>query len=330
MVLIFDTNTLMQRHHNLWELVDYFPTNQDAPKFLIAVDDARLIETEYLEKAKAGGEESPIRMISQRILDGFGLFVKRMVVNISDNTRSCLKKYSCAEQIDHRLLGLAEIVEGSILVCPNNVTNLSIPRCYLESKIQACFHADGKGPTILSLGEVLKSVREPHYPSPETLHDLKCFLSQFEMGTKQSEERGNVEFKCPKAAYLTKTCLREAVKAICGMLNSCEGWVFIGVDDDTGAIEPFPPKYKNPSKEPSIDALLKDILSEINRIYPKPGLLVRFWEILDSKKENCVIAIRVHQGNRDYLYRDEQGNLQNMKWIRQGTSTIQDPNWQRN
>lgn len=330
MVLIFDTNTLMQRHHNLWELVEHFPTNQIAPKFLVAVDDERLIENEYLEKARANGEESPIRIISQRILDGFGLFVRRMVASISSNTRSCLNKNGCSEKIDHCLLGLAEAVEGGILVCPNNIIDLAIPRCYLKSEVQTCVQTDGKGPTILSLGEALKSVREPRYPSPETLDDLKCFLSKFEMGTKQSEECGYVEFKCPKAQYLTQKCLREAVKAVCGMLNSCEGWVFIGVDDKTGEIRPFPPKYNDAYKQPSVDTLLHDIFDEINRIHPKPGLLVHFWPILDSKKEKCVIAIRVHQGNREYLYRDENDKPRGMKWIRQGTSTIPDPNWHGN
>jgi hypothetical protein len=330
MVLIFDTNTLMQRHYNLWELVEHFPTNQTAPKFLVAVDDGHLIENEYLKSAKTNGEESPIRIIAQRILDGFGLFVKRMVASISENTRSCLNNNGCSEDVDHCLLGLAEAVEGGILVCPNNIINLSIPRCYLKSEIQACVQADGKGPTILSLGEVLKSVREPHSPSPETLDDLKCFLSKFEIGEKQSEECGYVEFKCPKVPYLTQVCLREAVEAVCGMLNSCEGWVFIGVDNKTGEICPFPPKYNDASKKPSVDALLHDILDEINRIHPKPGLLVHFWPILDSQKEKCVIAIRVHQGNREYLYRDKNGKLQSMKWIRQGTSTIPDPNWDSN
>lgn len=327
MVLIFDTNVFLQEHYNRWELIDRFPTLSSPPEFLVAVDDKGLIEEEYLEQAIIADPESPIRIATERILDGTGFFVVRKPSTISGELSKRLSKYSCTKPIEPQLFGVANSTPKSILVCANDQDTLPIPREYMKLGVLNQIQHGGVGPVVSSLKEVLKIIRAPHERSPETLEELRSFLSKQSLGPLKNEEREFIEFKNPKVDYLSQELLRKTVRAVCGMLNSRDGWLFIGIDDDSGKIEPFPPRYKNLSKPLSLDDLWKNILEEIDRICPQPGKLVNTWPIPDDRKENYVFVIHVQQGSQDYLYRDKNGKLNKVKWIRSGPRTIADPTW---
>jgi hypothetical protein len=306
--------------------MEYFPTNQSTPEFLVGVDHEGCIECEYTDY-KGDDPEAPIRTLLQRIMDGTGLFILRLPAELSMELLLRLDEHKCLENIEPQLFGVAETSEG-VLVRPNDHEALVIERGYLKPGVLQCIQEGSVGPTVSSLAEILVHLRRPHEYGPETMSDLAAFLHQHRVGEK-IEEREYLEFKAPKVPFLSQGLLRDAVKAICAMLNTREGWVIIGVDDDTGEIAPFPPRYNSESKEISVDQLLRDIWDEVERICPMPRTLVNIWPILDEERRNCVIVARVHKGCQNYLYRTNRGSGANRiaKWIRCGPRTVLDPTW---
>lgn len=333
MILIFDTNVFLKKHRHLWELLDYFPSLQSPPEFFIGIDQEQVLISEYINYSEGIDPEDPIRVIVERILDGSGLFVlQRTAKQMRRTLRQRLHQNGCTQPMEAGLFAIAAYFKNGILVHPDEVGNLSIQRKYLEPGVLGKIQKEGVGPYTASVGEILKLLRGAREYTPDNLDDLNDFLYQYRIKGKNSEEREFLEFKCPEGEYLTQELLRKAVTAICGMLNTREGWVFIGIEDGTGDIKPFPPKYKNAIKEASIDQILKDVYAEIDRIIPMPSKVVYTWAILDDLRENCVVVIRVHQGNRDYLYRDQKGlgkNLGTTRYIRRGNQTIADPDWKQ-
>lgn len=335
MNLVFDTNVFLQRHANLWELLEYFPTQQELPKFCVAIDEGqRLIEQEYSQYGATADEESPMRIISQRILDGLGWFVFRSPAELSQELWIRLDESECVAAVERTLWGVAESAKSgqpdsqmSCLVHPNDSNSLPISREYLKPGRLQQIQCDAVGPLTASISEILKKIRGGHEYSPSSFYELQSLLHQYCMGVRNSEERGFLEFKKPNGSCLSPLLLQNTVQAVCGMLNSRDGRVIIGVDPDTGEIAPFPPRYKDNTKPPSVDELMLDIGVEVDRICPRPGLLVEFWPIVDQSKAECVIVIQVRKGSREYIYRDAAGKLNAAKWIRRGNQTIVDPSW---
>jgi hypothetical protein len=127
------------------------------------------------------------------------------------------------------------------------------------------------------------------------------------------------------------------------MLNSRDGWIFIGVDDQTTptAIKPFPPRYVIPGRSAAdvpleTDRLIRDIRVEVDRICPRPGNLVHMWPILDDDSLKCVVAVYIHRGDKskDYLYRNKCDKKthnvktpKQVKWIKVDQSIQIEPDW---
>lgn len=350
MILVFDTNVFLQDHEDIWPLLAYFPRPSQPPRFMVAVDDGAMhIEAEYANYAAASDPDSPIRKIAKRIMDGFALFVVRSPVAPSSELTYRLAAAKCTTAVEEALFGVAEshrnaaLASGDaepldaakrartecILVCPNDPLALPISRAYLETGKIHQIECDATGPITASLNEVLKFIWAPHEHCPSSLYELRLLLGEYRCGLRTSEEREFLEFKNPNVPYLCERLLREAVAAVCGMLNSRDGRVIIGVDNETGSICPFPPRYNSPNKPISVDQLLIDVYAEIDRISPMPGCLVQAWTILDDSKENCVLVIQVQQGNREYVYRNRHGRLNATKWLRRGTATVPDRTWRR-
>lgn len=333
MILVIDTNVLLHEHRYLWELWDYFPKPDSASKFFIALDDQDAILNEYLEHSAGQDSGTTIREITNRILDGTGLFVistpfQEKCLSLISTLNDC----GCSTPIQHELFWVAASYKDGVLVSPNNTDPLLIKRDYLDTEILSKIQRESVSPVVWTLPETLRVLRQPHEHSPSTMDELVAVLKHTQLGSINSEERAHREFKCPHT-FLEQRMLKDVVKATCGMLNSSRGgWVFIGVHDATGEPIPFPPRYGDVSKPLSTDQLVRDIYSEINRIRPKPGNLVDIWPIVDPTSQNCVIVIRVHKGSKTYLYQDpEKDKTKNkgiVKWIRQGASTTVDPNWQ--
>jgi hypothetical protein len=335
MILSFDTNVFLEKEANLWELLGYFPERKEKPRFLVALDEEGLIEGEYLGLAQRADEEEPIRALTKKLDDGKGWFVISTPVQVSQSLEAQLDAHNCISGIERQLLAIAQPFSHT-LVCPNKHDHLRLRRRYLDpgilQSIQASIEDPNERPTVLTLLEVLRPIRVPHEGCPNDLEHLRKLLATTANNRKVSEERDFLEFKQP-IEFLYQDLLRRAIRAVCGMLNSRDGWVIIGVDDATGEIKPFPPKYIPPNhddaaKDPNREQLERDVRSEIDRISPKPGLLVDVQAILDERKEDCVVVIRVWRGNREYVYRDAIGKLNGQKWIRVNAETVADPEWQ--
>lgn len=325
MIVVFDTNVFLQDHYNLWELVDHFPVNQEPPEFFVAVDRNGEIENDYLAHKEQLVKEE-LYAIVQRILDGTALFVVRPQVHLPNILKNRL--WDC-KPIEPQLFCVAAGTQG-VLVTPNSSKELPIPRTYTKPEVLARIQANGVGPCVLSLKETLKLIREPHEYSPEDLAELKIMIGRYALGSKKSEEREFLEFKNPKNDCLTTKQLREAVQAVCAMLNTRDGYVIIGIDNETGGICPFTPRYGAKPEIVSADHVVLCIAQEINRILPTPGKLVHVWPLVDDSNQKCVFVIHVKKGNHEYVYRDEEKNgwkLGAVKWIRDKGSTIPDPDW---
>jgi hypothetical protein len=322
MILVLDTNIWLQPQANLWEFVSYFPMNQEPPVFFIGVDRGGLIVQEYLKHITELRDE--VKTAVQRLLDGAALFVVRPQVFLPNTLKYRLMQNSCMTPIEPQLFCVAAGTQG-IIVCPNSNSSLPIPRMYTTPSVLERIQENGVGPCVLSLAETLKLLRKPREYSPEDLSDLQALIGQYR------EEREFLEFKNPVNDFLTPELLRTTVQAVCGMLNTRNGYVIIGVDDQTGDIHPFTPRYKGTSDQIGVDHVERCILQEIDRISPKPGNLVHVWPLLDDANKKCVFVIYVEKGNRDYIYRDTEERrwkLNRVKWIRSGNRTIPDPNWQ--
>lgn len=332
MILVLDTNVLLRNHNNYWELQDFILENSSPPfKFLIAVDEGDVIEDEYLEYAINAGEETPIRVITEKLLNNDASFIQKINLETSDRLNRLFERLAeikCNDPIQPELFAVAQQCSG-ILVCPNS-KECDIPRDYLEIEKLVQIQIDEACPDVRPIGELIHLLRQPHEYSPEDTKDLQILLSNYKIADKSSEEREFLEFKCPKGNYLSRTMLRNVVRTVCGFLNHRSGWIFIGVDDKTGEINPFPPRYGNNKKPISVDNLILDIRAEINLIRPRPGGFVHVWPIKDHKgSENYVIGIFVRQGNPDwdYLYRDKHIETMLVKLLRIGTNVEVDPNW---
>jgi hypothetical protein len=287
------------------------PENQQPEplRFLLLIDN--LLELEYIEQAersRASDPENLTSIIIEKILKGSSLFVKKLSGELSAPLAKRFKRSGCPE-VEKQMFGLAELHDANI-VCPDHSRAIPVPRVYLGQLDN--LQRGGIGPAVLTLAEILGPIREPGPYSPSTIDDLRVLIC------KWPEEEEFTEFKSPEDDYLTSDMRNKVVKAICGLLNTRSGWVFIGVTPN-GAIAPFSPRYGSLNKDPSTDQLLRDILQQIGQITPKPGRLVIPWPILNDKLK-CVVVIYVHQGKRTYLYRGK-------KWIRLGPQTVEDPNW---
>jgi len=328
MILVFDTNVFLKRHRHLWELLEYFPSLQSSPQFFIAIDEEQALIREYLDYSKNADPEDPIRVIVERILDGTSLFVlQRTAKQMKRTLHTRLNENDCVNPIEPELFAVTDYFKDAILIYPTDIESLPIQRRYLESGVLSSIQVGNVGPHTASVGEVLKLLREPREYSPDNLNELYELLFKYRVEGKDSEEREFLEFKCPDCDFLSQKLLRKTVAAICGLLNTREGWVFIGVEDGTGSIKPFPPKYNESRKQASVDQLLRDIYAEVNRISPRPGKLVKIWSILDAQRQNCVVVIRVCQGSQSYKYRDENGlgtNLGTTRYIREWAQTVED------
>ena len=337
MILVFDTNVFIQKNSNLNSLFQILDEDmsKSPPRFLFFLDKGGVIEGEYLrmaEEATASGDyEADVRKIWELIAEGSPLWIKKIEQNLSFELQKRLAENECDKPIEPQLFGVAECADG-VIVCPDYRDRARIKRGYLVGDTLQKIQREGLGPAVLSIAETVKILHEPCDYSPASITALKSYLSEFSIGEKASEERPFHEFKCPKNdSYLGKPLLQETVRAICGFLNTRNGFVFIGVDDKTGKIKPFRPKYLpsnvNFNKEESIDLLMRDIRSEIDLIYPKPGQLVDEWALIDKETNKCVVVIHVRQGRRNYYYRDKKGRLnRRTKWVRTGFSTVPDPN----
>jgi hypothetical protein len=327
MILVFDTNIFLQRHRNLWELLDYFPTNQTPPGFLIATDIDGIIEEDYVSHQNNWADYD-IETIISKILDGSSLFVIRPQVHLPNILKRRLWQNGCVTPMELQLFSVAAGNQG-ILVSPNTAKDNPIHRNYLQPGVLGNIQDNGVGPCVLTLAEILRLLRLPHEYSPDSLHELERFISDYRSSQRISEEREFLEFKNPENDFLSQRLLRKAVQAVCGMLNTRDGYVIIGVDDESGMICPFTPRYEKNQDLISVDHVEQCIYAEIDRIAPIPGEMVHVWPLMDASNQKCVFVIHVFKGNREYFYRDKEENnwkLGQIKWIRNGNRTIPAPN----
>lgn len=325
MILVFDTNSFLQQSVAQMGLACWFPSANEDQDFLVAIDKGGFVMKEYLEASdKQTDPEHPMRIAAERIGKGTGLFVVKCHAHLRDEIRQVLVKTGCDSQIEKIFIALADCEQG-IVIHPNQIDSLPIPRKYLRSDALAVIQREVDGPDTMTLDSLYTYLhKQPHRQSPSSIEELRRLLDTERSSSNLSEEQRYLEFKCPKEDYLTRSMLRASVVAVCGFLNTCAGWVFIGVRDDDGSVEPFSPRYGSKGARKSVDLLQREILDEIRLISPRPALLYSIWPIWNEDRDKCVIAIYVRKGSQEYYYRDKKGMGKKFtcKYVREGPSTV--------
>ena len=341
MNLLIDTNTFYESSkksgwdENLTLFINWLIKAKDCQRFTILLDVDGEIEKEYYYHMNL---VDPFARSGDPLI-AFGEFlakskyIKRCStqgLEYDTNLFLMKNKNFHNEDFEVRLLFLAK-KEMTAILCPKSVIEekpiLRVPRIYAENF--RVFKNDAI--KFLSLNNMVTQVQVSEYRHPSTMNELQCILDALRtkliiqegadyLEYELSEEREAIEFK-GVSSCLTQGQLDRSVKAICGMLNSCEsGWVFIGVDKN-GQIVPFTPKYEG-SKTKGVDHIINVVCEAIERIEPSPYKYVRTWAILNEDREKVVIVNYVKKSEENYLFN-------NNRYIRHGNRTPIDKNWLR-
>lgn len=211
-----------------------------------------------------------------------------------------LNSLSCNVPIQPILLGAgADEAEPVIVYAPNSER---IHREY--PRHISILQESGLGKGLLTPYETLEVLSYKRRKFPSTLGELEKILDENKV-TGRRCETDFMEFKCP--TKLTNPMRRDIAKAIQSMLNTCTGWVFVGIKDDDGEITGFLPEYVDDGgivAERGADAIQRKIIDVFRWIEPDPSLLCTPW-VIDYDTDKIIAVIHVVKGDRHFRFEEK-------------------------
>lgn len=171
----------------------------------------------------------------------------------------------------------------------------------------------------ISVRDAVSKLLRWHNRYPSTLAEMNALLDEYQIDGKR-EEHTFIECKCPQNV-LTERMTRDIAKAVCAMLNTDGGWIFIGVRDSDKKAVGFKTQYENGAKT-GFEIIQPIINQRINQIKPRPAGLFLPWAI-DVGGGKVVVVIHVSKGeagvNYCFDYREGKGW---QVYVRQGPESV--------
>ncbi|MDX2043174.1 MAG: ATP-binding protein [Acidobacteriota bacterium] len=297
MIFVVDTNVFLDEQDTDCEDFTRKCWRARPSELRLAVDSDGQILEEYRQHAAPG---SLLKKVLGRIAD-LGWDRHEISYNFDQDQDKLLDEKLCRTPIEPALLGVGkDIARPYVVYHPNEICKM--PRSFTK-------HLQDIQPYDLGLGmvtprEALDRIHSPRPPFPENVGELTHLLDIHRIAGLRTEH-SFLEFKAPGPnearvdnRILVDRMRCDIAKAVCAMLNSCNGWVFVGVRDNDGEILGFKPEYNG---IPGYDHVQRMINAEIYRITPNPSKLFDPWAI-DLPTGGIVIAIRVTKGSREFSY----------------------------
>lgn len=296
MIFVVDTNVFLDESDDCEDFTRKCWRAKPSELRLAVDSDGQILE-EYRKHAVPGSLlKKVVRKIGELSWDQNGLNF-----DFDETQNNLLSEKLCHTPIEPALLGVGkDKTKPYVVFNPNE--RRDPPRNFPEHL--PALQSLGLGMGMVTPKEALDRIHSPRKPNPENLGELEHLLDEYRVAGKRSEH-SFLEFKAPgpnrlrlEDRKLVDEMRCDIAVAVCAMLNSCTGWVFVGVRDHDGEILGFNPEYNGIA---GYDQVQRMINAEIYRITPNPSKLFDPW-VIDLPNGGIVVAIRVTKGSREFSY----------------------------
>lgn len=311
MILLCDTNVFLAPVYSSHQfLMESFRDNR---RFFLGLDKYSLLQNEYRQYSR---HNRYIQEIVKRVTPRNERRVIRGIpVAISEDVHTRLADlYEVVDEtpnrVEHALLCTALANPGVTLVCVDSrCSTLTADRVWLRPdrlEFLQEFFPEIRVKSCDELHNILHSVPEG---VPRDYSQLKTFLAQDKI---RWEENDWVEFKAPQRQGLIPRMCRDIAKAVCALLNTTSGYVFVGIEEDPPPAQliGFPLIYCRDDHDPTscreypsdkIQIILEG--AYLNRIVPSPRPHIMMWQIsIPHDEAKIILVILVDKGNTIYQY----------------------------
>lgn len=303
MILLCDTNIFLQTNiSSHLTLMQFF---RETRKFFIGLDKAQAIEQEYL----LYGRRSPYlqnviqrlqRERADRTVDGLS-----GELDPADKQRlaTFINQYDSISNVELSMLTIALANPDVILVCVDTQCHsLPINRQLMMPDQISILQEAFPEIKIKHCDDVVNDLYAIPEGIPRDISSLEIYLD-----SKSRREHDFLEFKQPKNGLISRMC-RDIAKAVCAMLNSTNGFVMIGVDEDANAqAKGFEKSFNNkPKRSDELEIRLAN--DYLLKIEPRPDCFIKLWTI-DKNPTKIVMIIFIEKGSSQYRYRFDQRGL---------------------
>lgn len=316
MKVAFDTNVFLNKGNHIGRLRKILFTKP--PVCRLALDVNGEIKREYADLAIGCSNEHILSQVYQFFAESEGPHVVTLNSEIDDDAElKQLIDNGCGRQIERSLFGMVrndsrvylELMPGRLDRGYNTDKSWDyVQERYLQN--QESLEAELNRKLYLPC---------PNYPSNRA--ELEEVLREYSIGGIATEHE-HLEFKEGPVDYLQfrdvifdeekfdKSLRARIAHSICGALNSCSGWVFVGIDKK-GKIVGFPPVYVKTAddlltKEPDQDEQVQQLISQdIREIKPNPLTVetdcISSWSI-DIGDGRIVLAVLITKPKGDVRF----------------------------
>ncbi|MBL8170424.1 MAG: ATP-binding protein [Acidobacteria bacterium] len=310
MNIAFDTNVFLTKgnhHDDLKKLLFGRP-----PICRIALDAGGELQKEYRTAVGRFPGSAILKNFFQLISERKGPHVALLKSDMAQEELDELTDYGCGKQIEPALFGIAK-------------NNPDVLLYLMEGKMDRGYSID-RGWDLVSqkyLGDqstlwqqLRRAMAYPGHPYPRTREELERLLNEYQRAGHRTEhdllefKDGPFDFARFANDIYDRSLRVRIAEAVCGMLNTRDGWVFVGIDHQSCEIVGFPPVYVQAgddlqNKEVDADRVQQYISQDICTFVPKPSSIdkqcVLMWPI-DVSEGRIVLAILVTKPEGDVTF----------------------------
>jgi hypothetical protein len=318
MMVVLDTNVFLQeKDRSCLRIVEILL--ETYPEYIqLALDADRTIEDEYdryRTTMSLEGQEL-IQKVMDRIID-FSNFSPRFDAKPAPDHLGALERLKCHEPVQPALLCLTFAPTDPLLIYTANARE-GITRAYSNPETLKELYSAGLVRNCLSADEAKALLSRHSERHPTTRQELEKLLDDHRVCGRR-EEHSFLECKGPRSV-LTARMTKDIAKAVCAMLNTNGGWIFVGVRDSDKMVVGFEPCYENSTSRCGFERIQPIINQRINQIRPRPAGRFDPW-VIDLKNRRVVIVIRVLKGKDGVTYCLDDGDGP-VAYIRQGPESV--------
>lgn len=328
MILLCDTNIFLEPLYSSHQfLIQSFADNR---KFYLGLD--RSLQKEYIQFSS---RNRYIQEIVKRTIPRHDRRVLHDIPgSITEEAHELLSALyglddKAPDNVEHALLCTALANPGVTLVCVDKrCMTLPAERVWLRPDRLEFLLEFLPGIQVKSCDQVYDILRSVPEGVPRKYAELETFLSQEMIGW---EEKDWIEFKAPQEWGLVPRMCRDIAKAVCALLNTTDGYVFVGIKEDPPPAQliGFPLIYCKEDRDPTscrelpsdkIQIILEG--SYLRKIDPNPRSQLMIWPIaIPHNDKSIILAILVDKGDKRYQYDFDGYGLK--AYRRDGTQSVE-------
>lgn len=275
MNIAFDTNVFLTKGNHYEDLKKMLFGKP--PICRVVLDSDGELKKEYLTALRRFPGSTILKQFFQLVSERAGPHIAVMKSDLEQAELDELTEYGCGKQIEPALFGVIR-------------NNPDVLLYWTEGKMDRGYATD-RGWNFISQKylqnqsvlwqQLRRAMAYPGHPYPRTKEELERLISEYTRAGRRTEhdllefKNGPFDFARFENDVFEKSLRARIAEAVCGMLNTRSGWVFVGIDHRDCSIVGYPPVYvKKPEdvqdKEPDPDQVQQLISQDVCEIVPKP------------------------------------------------------------